>query len=286
VKILKGWLVLVVLVLVVYAGCQYWPVSVPENHTEVADFEITFWDVGQADSALIQCGGQNWLVDAGTNTEADHLVMDLRSKGIQRLDAVVGTHPHEDHIGGLDEVIRSFAVGQVFLPGVSSTTQSFNDLLEAVQIRGLTAEAPIPGNSFTLGTAQGMWLAPDSQNYNDLNNYSLVMRLAYGNWSFLLTGDAGAPSEQEMLAAGRPLQSTVLKAGHHGSSDSTSTAFLQAVQPRYAVISVGLNNDYHHPHAETLDKFKNAGVEVLRTDYNGNITFIIQGAEMTYRTQK
>jgi competence protein ComEC len=250
------------------------------------DFQVTFLDVGQADAILIQCEDRNWLIDAGTHDKAQELVQTLSGMGIKRLDAVVGTHHHEDHIGGLDTVINKFEIGQVFLPPVSFTTGTLDYVLKAIQRKGLAATAPASGSTFKLGRADGTWLGPNSATYDEINDYSLVMRVVYGDLSFLFMGDAGVIPEQEMLAAGYPLQSTVLKVGHHGSNDSTSDEFLKAVVPRYAVIMVGEDNDYHHPHAETLAKLKAARTEILRTDLNGTITFTIEGTALKVKAQK
>ncbi len=278
-------IILIMVSLVAYFGCQFsgFAPATPANHP---DFKVTFLDVGQADSALIQCQGINWLIDAGTNSGADSLVNKIRGMGVRRLDGVVGTHPHEDHIGGLDAVINYFGIGQVFLPQVSSTTRTYEDLLNAIQRRSLQATVPAASSTFKLGQADGTWLGPKSATYSEINDYSLVMRLVYGNWSFLFMGDAGFIPEKEMLTASYPLNSMVLKVGHHGSSSSTSDEFLKAVAPIYAIISVGKDNDYGHPHAETLTKLNHAGIDMLRTDLNGTITFTTEGEELKVRTQK
>jgi competence protein ComEC len=241
-------------------------------------------DVGQADSTLVQCDNSTMLIDAGTKITANSLVNTLKHMGIRKFDVVVATHPHEDHIGGMDAVINQFDIGKVYMPQVSTTTTTYSDLMRAVRVKGLTITTPVPGNGFNLGSANCNILAPNSSTYEDLNNYSIVIRLLYGNASFLFTGDAQMASENEMLAKGYTLKSDVLKVGHHGSYDATSQKFLNAVSPQYAVIMAGEGNDYGHPHKETLDKLKAAGIKVYRTDLNGNIRFISDGLNITVKT--
>jgi competence protein ComEC len=279
-------LILILISLTALFGCDYLGQTQPTAPASPPEFQVTFLDVGQADATLIQSQDHNWLIDSGTNAGAASLVKTLRGMGISRLEGVVGTHPHEDHIGGLDAVINQFPIGQVFLPRVTATTRTYEDVLNAIQRKGLTVITPLPGSTFKVGAAEGTWLGPNRAVYDELNDYSLVLRLVYGSQSFLFMGDAGFIPEREMLATHYPLQSTVLKVGHHGSSSSTSGEFLKAVAPRYAVIFAGKNNDYGHPHAETLAKLKAAGIIILRTDLNGAITFWVEGAELKMRTQK
>lgn len=240
---------------------------------------VHFLDVGQADSILLQFpGGRSMLVDAGNNEDGPFVVAYLKQQGVSKIDYLVGTHPHEDHIGGLDDVIRSFAVGQVFMPRVTASTKTFEEVLQAVKEKGLKISTARAGVTlFDQGDLKVDFVAPNGADYEDLNNWSAVTRIRYGDTAFLLTGDAGARSEKEMLASGANLRADVLKVGHHGSSSSTTPAFLRAVAPKYAVISVGAGNDYGHPHQETLARLKDAGVQVFRTDLDGTVVFVSDG---------
>lgn len=249
--------------------------------------EVYFFDVGQGDSELIRLpGGENILIDAGTSSTEDELVGELRSLGAETLDLVVATHPHADHIGGMAAVIDAFDVRQVVMPRVSEsdtpTTKTYENLLQSIADKGLTITPAEPGDELlSSGGAVLTVLAPNGEDYGDLNNYSVVLRLTYGEDSFLFTGDAEEASEEEMLSLDWPLTATVLKCGHHGSETSTSPAFLDAVSPQYAVISCGVDNDYGHPDAVTLEKLEAAGAEVFRTDRQGSILASTDGSGVT-----
>lgn len=249
--------------------------------------EVYFFDVGQGDSELIRLpGGENILIDAGTSSTEDELVGELRSLGAETLDLVVATHPHADHIGGMAAVIDAFDVRQVVMPRISEsdtpTTKTYENLLQSIADKGLTIMPAEPGDELlSSGGAVLTVLAPNGEDYGDLNNYSVVLRLTYGEDSFLFTGDAEEASEEEMLSLDWPLTATVLKCGHHGSETSTSPAFLDAVSPQYAVISCGVDNDYGHPDAVTLEKLEAAGAEVFRTDLQGTILASTDGSGVT-----
>ena len=246
------------------------------NSTTLA---VHFLDVGQADCILVQTpAGYNMLIDAGNNADAEFITSYLDSLNIKRLDIVIGTHPHEDHIGSLDTVIRRYHIGQVYMPKVTTTTKTFEDVLLAIQEKALRISTAKAGVSITLDpTVKMEFLAPNNNRYDDLNDYSAVLKLTYGNTSFLFTGDAEAISESEMLANGFSLSSDVLKVGHHGSDSSTTEAFLKKVSPKYAVISVGAGNSYGHPSPIILNRLKNYGVEILRTDLDGSIVITSDG---------
>ena len=233
---------------------------------------VHFIDVGQGDSLLAESDGHFLLVDAGENDQGDTVIAYLREAGVTSLDYVIGTHPHSDHIGGLDDVIRAFDVKAVILPPVAHTTKTFEDVLDAVQDKHLTPTQPQPRDPDALGDAVFTILAPQADYGDDLNNWSVGIRLACAEGALVACGDAEAQAEEDIAASGLPLSADVLKVGHHGSSTSTSNAFLQAVSPAWAVISCGEGNSYGHPHEETLKKLEDAGVSVLRTDLLGDIT--------------
>ena len=241
---------------------------------------VHFLDVGQADCILIQQGDHAMLIDAGNNSDDELITTYLQNAGVLHLDYAVGTHPHEDHIGALDTVLKNFPVQNLLMPRVQASTGTFEDVLDAAIEKGLSITAPKAGDTFPLGNA--VLTAVNNYTGDDLNDHSIMLRLTYGDVSFLFTGDAEVPAEQAALATGLPLRSDVLKVGHHGSSTSTSDAFLSAVSPTYAVISCGADNDYGHPHDETMEKL--AEYEIYRTDLQGTIVARSDGSKITWST--
>ncbi|ACV62901.1 beta-lactamase domain protein [Desulfofarcimen acetoxidans DSM 771] len=285
------WPVLLVLLIIISAGCSRSSNNLRNTDTEKAvlqpdlgkQVKVHFIDVGQADSILLQIpGGQNILVDAGNNEDGPLVVEYLREQGVQKIDYLVATHPHEDHIGGMDNVIKNFEIGKVFMPNIQTTTKTFEDVLLALKAKDLKITTAKAGVSVLEQDNLKMnFVAPNKNNYEDLNNWSAVMRVQYGDTAFLLTGDAEQLSEKEMLAAGANLKADVLKIGHHGSNSSTGKKFLNAVAPEYAVISVGKDNDYGHPHKETLARLTKAGIKIYRTDQSGTIVFTSDGKNIS-----
>lgn len=243
---------------------------------------VHFIDVGQADCILVQQQGHFMLVDAGNNADGPMVVQYLKNQGVTSLDYVIGTHPHEDHVGGLDDVIRAFPIQTLILSEKGSTTKTYESVLDAALAKNLAVTTAKSGQSYTLGGAAFTLLAPNGNMGDNLNNWSVGLRLVYGSTSFVMCGDAETQAEAAILQTGLPLKADVLKLGHHGSSTSSSDAFLDAVSPTWGVISCGLNNDYGHPHASTLTKLKNRGISYFRTDLQGTVIAASDGKTITW----
>ena len=236
-----------------------------------ADLAVFFIDVGQADSVLVKAKDQAMLIDAGNNGDSELVVEFIKALGIDTLDYVIATHPHEDHIGGMDAVIDEFDIKKIIMPKVEHSTRTFEDMIDAIMRKGLKVTSPVPGTKYPMGDGEFIILAPNSSNYDDVNDYSVVIKFQYKDTAFLFTGDAGFESEHEMIEKGYELKADLLKVGHHGSKYSTSEKFLNAVQPRLAVISVSKDNEYGHPAPETIARLRQAGIEIYRTDEVGTI---------------
>jgi competence protein ComEC len=257
-----------------------------KTNTAAGQLKVHFIDVGQADSILIQNGDKSMLIDAGNNPDGDDVVNYIKGLGIKKLDVVVGTHAHEDHIGGMDTVIKSFDIGQIIMPKAGNITKTFEDVLTAISDKGLKITSPVPGTEIKLNSATVKIVAPKGSDYKDLNDSSVAIKLSFGQNSFMLMGDAEAVSEKEILAKGFDIKADLLKIGHHGSSSSTTQEFLNAVNPKYAVISVAKGNDYEHPHKPTMDKLKAKGIKVYRTDELGTIVATSDGKSITFNTKE
>lgn len=247
--------------------------------------KVHYINVGQGDSILVQQGDKNMLIDAGTNASTSSLISYLRSQNIKKIDYLVLTHPHEDHIGGADAVIKTFEIGSIYMPKVTANTATFRDVVKAMNAKGLKALQPVIGTNYNLGQAACEILGPVTTVNGDLNTYSIVIKVTFGNNKFLFTGDAQASNEQDMINKGFDLSADVLKLGHHGSHTSTSQNFLNKVNPKYAIISCGVDNDYGHPHKETMDRLKRKNVIVYRTDESGTIVAESDGNNISFNVK-
>lgn len=246
--------------------------------------KIHFIDVGQADCTLIDANGTYMLVDAGNNEDSELIITYLKNIGVSRLEYVIGTHPHEDHIGSLDAIINTFEIGKVILPDVLHTSVTFEELLDAIGNKGLKITKPIVGQSYEIGKANFTIIAPNTNYGDELNNWSVGIKIVNGNHSIVMCGDAEEKAEIDMLANDINIGADILKVSHHGSQTSSSDDFIEAINPTYAVISTGLNNDYGHPHKEILTKLKSRGITVYRTDMQGTIIATSDGTNITWHT--
>jgi competence protein ComEC len=282
-------LLIVFLFVFVLSGCtsdiQSTNTNIPnekENVVVSGKLKVHFIDVGQADSILIEQDSKYMLIDAGNNADGKLVKNYLIEQGVKTLEYVIGTHPHEDHIGGLDYVINDFNINKIYLPKATSTTKTFQDVVVAIKNKGMKVSVPKPGETFNLGSAKCTILAPNSSEYSSLNNNSVVIKLEFGSNSFLFTGDAEDISEKEILAKGFNVKADLLKVGHHGSRTSTTNEFLSKVNPKYAVISCAAENDYGHPHKETISKLKSKNIPIYRTDELGTIIATSDGKTITF----
>ncbi|GAA0123025.1 MULTISPECIES: ComEC/Rec2 family competence protein [Clostridium] len=252
-----------------------------KNVNSMEKLMVHFIDVGQADSILIEQGNSTMLIDAGNNDDGKIIKDYLKKRNITKIDYLVGTHPHEDHIGAMDDIIYEFEIGKIFMPKKTATTKTYRDVVTAANKKSLKFTAPKVGESFNMGEAVFTILAP-IKDYEDANNSSIVLKMKYGNNTFLFTGDAESSSEQDILNSKNDLSADLLKLGHHGSRTSSSDKFLDAVKPKYGIISCEKNNDYGHPHVETVKKMRERNIKLYRTDEQGTIVATSDGNEITF----
>lgn len=257
------------------------PEPIPNNST----FEVHYIDVGQADAALVLCDGQAMLIDGGNAADSNLIYAYLKKLSLDHLKYIVCTHAHEDHVGGLSGALNYATVDVAFSPVTSYDSKAFGNFVTYLEKQNVSITVPKAGNSFSLGSSTVSVLGPIKSS-TDPNNTSIVLRVVYGETSFLFTGDAERDEEQDIINAGYMLDSTVLKVGHHGSETSTSYLFLREIMPEYAVISVGAGNSYGHPTDAVLSRLRDADAKVFRTDLQGDVICTSDGKAVSFSVDR
>ncbi|WP_138207744.1 ComEC/Rec2 family competence protein [Haloimpatiens lingqiaonensis] len=247
---------------------------------------VHYINVGQGDSILVQVNNKNMLIDAGPRDSKDKLISYLKKVNIKKLDYFIVTHPHEDHIGGASYIINSFDVVNFYAPKKTHTTKTYRDMINALKSKNLKIHVAKEGVSLDLGKdAICEMLSPNRNDYDELNNYSPIIKLKYKDNKFLFTGDAEALVEKDVLSKKYDVSAEVLKLGHHGSVSSTSEVFLKNVNPKIAIATCGKDNKYGHPHRETISKLKKINCKLYRSDLDGNILVSGDGKNIKVTTK-
>ena len=293
---MKKLIALLLTLCLLLCGCTVEIVLVPEETAAPAVSTVTgddtltvhYLDVGQADSILLECGGEFMLIDGGNRDDGQMVVSYLQSCGVEQLKAVVCTHAHEDHVGGLPSVLAVFPVEAVYSPTSTYSSKIFDSFLKYVDQQRLELTIPSPGDKLTLGSTELTVMGP-VKSYADPNNTSIVLLADFGSTRFLFTGDAEREAENDMMDYWEDRVDwnvDVLKSGHHGSSTSSGYRFIYNTDPEYAIVSCGKDNDYGHPHVETVSLYKDAGLPMLRTDELGSILAVSDGRDITITWEK
>ena len=267
------------------SGCITIEIQLPEESTVPAGEMLTIHciDVGQADAILLECDGEFMIIDGGNRDDGQLVVTYLQDMGVEELEAVVCTHAHEDHVGGLPSVLAVYPTKVVYAPTKTYSSRIFDDFLYYTDQQRLEVTIPSPGDAWNLGSAQITVLGP-VKSYAETNDTSIVLKVVYGETSFLFTGDMEKEAENDMMDYWNNdamFRVDVLKVGHHGSDTSSGYRFLNAVMPDYGIISVGDDNSYGHPHKEPMQRLKQAGVTTFRTDLLGHVILQSDGTEVS-----
>ena len=290
----KKFLILLFIIFIALVVKYYGDYSFSSDVEVNGKFIASFIDVGQGDSIFLEFpNGKNMLIDAGENYESETVQSFINSKGYFSLDYVVGTHPHTDHIGGLESIIRRYEIGEIYLPKVVHTSKTYENLLTTINELGYKVNSAISGMEII--NEKGLEvkiLSPKNSNYSELNNYSVVIKIVFGNTSFLFMvfgntsflfmGDAETVVEDEILDE---VNADVVKVGHHGSDTSSSEEFVKSVNAKYAVIMSGFDNQYDLPDKAIVDRWKSNGAEVYNTSENGNVIITSDGRNITVEVE-
>lgn len=258
--------------------------------TDIEKLTVHYIDVGQGDSIYITSGGEGMLIDCGESGEAERVISYLDNMGISKIDYVVGTHPHSDHMGGMSKIVEHFDIGEMIIPHIDDsdtpTTKYFEKFLNACAAKNLSLTEAEVGREFKVGDAELKIIAPNSPDYSNVNNYSVGFIMHHGDNSFIFTGDAEKLAEKEMLENNNLEDIDVYKTGHHGSDTSSSEDFLNVIKPDYAVISCGEGNSYGHPNDITIENLSRFTDKIYRTDLVGTVVFTSDGKSLDVQTER
>ena len=274
--------------LLITCSCKSFESSYTNHNINYKDTDLVvhFINVGQGDSILVQINNKNLLIDGGPKTSATKVINYLNKQNVKKLDYIVATHPHEDHIGGLSDIIKKFEVGVFYSPKITTNTDTFENMIKSLRNKKQKITIAKQGEFLELGNTKAEILSPNLEKYDDLNNYSVIIKLSYNNLKFLFMGDAENLIENNLIKSNINLQSDIIKIAHHGSNSSSSAEFLNTVSPTYAVISCGKNNEYGHPHKDIINELNKRQINIYRTDRNGDIVFIFDGNNLKIKSNK
>lgn len=278
-------------VIILIIGFAVWYLSGGTGtETDIEKLSVHYIDVGQGDSIYITSGGEGMLIDCGESGDTDSVISYLDNMGVTKIDYVVGTHPHSDHMGGMSKIVEHYDIGEVIVPHIhdsdTPTTKYYEKFLTACSVKGLSLTEAELGRKIEVGDAELKIIAPVSEDYSNANNYSVGFIMHHGDNSFIFTGDAEELAENEMIESGSLEDIDVYKAGHHGSDTSSSEDFLNIIKPDYAVISCGEGNSYGHPNDITIENLSKFTDKIYRTDIVGTVVFTSDGKELTVTEEK
>lgn len=279
----KNFIKILIASCIVSLICIYFLIIAGPNYSSITAFRnnnliVHYIDVGQGDSILVECDGQNILIDTGPSDSSSKLVKYLKGMKIKNINALILTHPHEDHIGGALKVLKNFNVSKIYGSRAKSLTPTFKELAKYIIKKGKKITVLKGSYDININNVKMHVICPLENNYKNLNDYSLVINMEYGNFNFLFTGDMENTEEKEFLKHYTPSdKTTILKVPHHGSSTTSSNEFLNLTKPSISIISCGIYNSYGHPHKATLERLKKINCKILRTDLDSNIILICNG---------